>query len=61
MVDDRCVECTDDLAHCHAAWVRHPDGHEECLVLTCRLGPESHAIVVVCDELDPVCCAEVPV
>ena len=51
-----CVECRDDLAHCHAAWIRHPDGHEECLVLSCQLGPDSHEIIVLCHEVDADCC-----
>jgi hypothetical protein len=54
---DSCVGCVDDTEHCHAAWVRHPDGHEECLVVTCTLGPESHAVLVLCGEVDLACCA----
>lgn len=55
--DLACVECDGELDHCHAAWVLHPDGHEECLVLSCHLGPESHAVLVVCGDVDPGCCA----
>ena len=54
---DECLDCGDDTDHCHAAWVRHPDGHEECLVLTCSLGPESHAVIVLCGDVDVACCA----
>lgn len=51
-----CLDCRRELAHCHATWVRHRDGHEECLVLSCDLDGDAHVIVVSCTELDPTCC-----
>jgi hypothetical protein len=52
-----CLDCGEGTEHCHAAWIRHPDGHEECLVVTCSLGSESHAVMVLCGEVDVACCA----
>jgi hypothetical protein len=52
-----CIDCTDELDHCHWAWVRHPDGHGECLALECRLGPEAHVVIVACVDVDDRCCA----
>jgi hypothetical protein len=52
-----CVECTDDTEHCHAVWIRHADGHEECLAVECRTGSDAHVLIIACVEVDPGCCA----
>ena len=52
-----CLDCIDDAEHCHWAWVRHPDGHGECLALECRFGPEAHVVVIACVDVDHGCCA----
>ncbi len=55
---DGCVDCTGETEHCHWAWVRHPDGHGECLALECRFGPDAHVIIVACADVhDDACCA----
>ena len=55
---ETCADCGDDeLVHCHAAWVRHADGHEECLVISCRSGPDAHELLVLCRDVDADCCA----
>ena len=51
-----CSDCRDEIEHCHAVWVRHRDGHEECLGLECRSRAHAHVLVVVCTEVDPACC-----
>lgn len=51
-----CPDCTDDIEHCHWAWVRHPDGGD-CLALECRFGPDAHVVVVDCVDVDHGCCA----
>ena len=51
-----CDDCRDEIDHCHAVWVRHRDGHEECLAVDCRVGGETHVYVVACVDVDPGCC-----
>jgi hypothetical protein len=51
-----CPDCRDELAHCHAAWLNHVDGHEECLAVSCRLGPDAHLVILRCREVDAACC-----
>lgn len=53
---DTCTDCADDLDHCHAAWIRHADGHQECLAIECRVGADAHLFVLACVEVDPGCC-----
>lgn len=52
-----CVDCEDDTEHCHAVWLRHRDGHEECLAVECRTGADTHLFVLACVDVDPGCCA----
>jgi hypothetical protein len=52
-----CVDCTDDSEHCHAVWIRHGDGHQECLAVECRIGAAAHLFVIACVDVDPGCCA----
>jgi hypothetical protein len=52
-----CLDCSDDSEHCHWAWVRHPDGHGECLALECRFGPDAHVVVISCVDVEHGCCA----
>ena len=52
-----CADCVDDVDHCHDVWVRHTDGHEECLAVGCRFGDDAHLLVVACVDVDPRCCA----
>lgn len=52
-----CRDCHDEVDHCHAVWVRHVDGHEECLVLACQFDGDAHDIVVHCHDVDAACCA----
>ena len=54
---DDCHDCTDDSEHCHWAWVRHPDGHGECLALECRFGADAHVVVITCVDVHDGCCA----
>ena len=53
---DSCVDCASDAEHCHAVWVRHPDGHGECLAVRCRVGEDAHLYVITCVEVDDACC-----
>lgn len=51
-----CVDCDDDTEHCHAVWLRHRDGREECLAVECRTGSDTHVFVLACVEVDEGCC-----
>jgi hypothetical protein len=51
-----CPDCTADVDHCHAVWIRHADGHEECLAVECRVGAHAHLFVIACTEVGPGCC-----
>jgi hypothetical protein len=51
-----CIDCTDEIDHCHAVWIRHADGHEECLAIECRAGADAHLLVVTCFDIDHDCC-----
>lgn len=51
-----CRDCVDDVEHCHAVWIRHLDGHEECLAVDCRLGDDAHVLILTCTDVDPACC-----
>ena len=51
-----CVDCPDESEHCHAVWIRHADGHEECLAIECHVGGDAHLFVIACVEVDPGCC-----
>lgn len=57
MTKEQLVAALSDAEHCHWAWVRHPDGHGECLALECRFGPESHVAVIACIDVDHGCCS----
>ena len=50
-----CPDCRDELDHCHAVWLVHDDGHEECIVAACDVGGDAHVLVVACREVDPAC------
>lgn len=51
-----CTDCAQDTDHCHAVWLRHRDGHEECLAVECRTDAGGHVFVLACAEVDPGCC-----
>jgi hypothetical protein len=51
-----CPDCAAGLDHCHAVWIGHADGHEECIEVTCRHGADVHHHLVMCIEVDRRCC-----
>ncbi len=57
MTSARCVDCERGLDHCHAVWIRHLDGHEECVVASCHLADDAHVFIVSCTDVDPGCCS----
>ena len=53
-----CVECEQDLEHCHGTAIVHFDGLVDCADDPgCRLTVEHHLSVVSCVELECLCAA----
>jgi hypothetical protein len=51
-----CIDCDDELQHCHGVLVRHADGRRECLELPACDGAEhGHGWAVACTELGCPC------
>jgi hypothetical protein len=56
-----CVECEQDLEHCHAAAIVHFDGSGDCTENPdCRLAVDEHLFVVSCSEVECSCDAPQP-
>jgi hypothetical protein len=52
---NRCAECVEGLAHCHATLVIHIDGEVECLDSDCAEARETHLHASTCVDLHWVC------
>jgi hypothetical protein len=51
-----CVECEQDLEHCHGAVIMHFDGTGDCAEdPDCRLAAPQHLFVVSCGEVECGC------
>lgn len=50
-----CVDCGDEVEHCHETLVIHADGVVECLGDDCVGEMDVHVLVLGCDELEPPC------
>ena len=50
-----CIDCTDDLEHCHAVLVRHANGVLECVDDECTIAVHVHTTMVDCADLATPC------
>jgi hypothetical protein len=53
---ETCIECEQDVQHCHGTAFVHCDGMADCAEDPgCRLAAEQHVFVVSCAEVDCGC------
>jgi hypothetical protein len=53
---DVCIECEQDLEHCHGTAIVHFDGSADCAEDTgCHLIVEQHLFAISCTEVDCDC------
>ena len=51
-----CIDCHDELEHCHGVLVRHADGRRACLEGPGCVGAEpTHGWAVACSEVGCPC------
>jgi len=51
-----CLECANDLEHCHGVAIEHADGVPDCTEgSSCRLVAALHAAAVPCTEMSCDC------
>jgi hypothetical protein len=51
-----CLDCDDELEHCHGVLVRHADGRRECVEHAACDGAEpAHGWAVACTEVGCRC------
>jgi hypothetical protein len=56
VIIEACVECRQDLEHCHGTAILHVDGAADCSDdPDCRLAAELHLFVMSCAEVDCGC------
>jgi hypothetical protein len=61
LIIEACVECDQDLEHCHGTAIVHFDGSADCTEDPgCRLIVEQHLWVIACAEVDCDCGGVLP-
>ena len=56
VIIETCVECDQDLEHCHGTAIVHVDGAADCSDdPDCRLAAELHLFMVSCHEVECSC------
>jgi hypothetical protein len=56
LINETCVECEQDLEHCHGTAIVHFDRSGDCAEdPSCRLAVEQHLFVVSCAEVECRC------
>ena len=58
---DVCIECEQDLEHCHGTAIVHFDGSADCAEDSgCYLAADQHLFVISCDEVECRCAGPQP-
>jgi hypothetical protein len=58
---DGCVECAQDLEHCHGTAILHFDESADCAEDPgCRLAADQHLFMISCDEVECGCAGPQP-
>ena len=58
VIIEACVECHQDLEHCHGTAIVHVDGTADCSDdPDCRAGAELHLFLLSCHEVECSCAA----
>jgi hypothetical protein len=58
---DVCVECEQDLEHCHGTAIVHFDGSADCTEDPgCHLAADHHIFVISCVEVECSCAGPQP-
>ena len=54
-VTNECLDCLEELEHCHELLVLHSDGSLECGDNLCAADPDVHEWTITCADLSSAC------